>query len=681
MDSPTPKAVQRLWCTDPRLWRPGAVQRILTLSGLPPAPVLPGRAPRGGDQAGVWGRATPAPRAETWAKARGLHVVRVEDAFLRSVAPALAQRRGDGPFGLLIDRSGGMHFDPSAPSDLETLLARHPLDESALLDRAREGMARLAEHSLSQVNPHDPALPGPPPGYVLIVDQPRDAASIRASGAGYGTFREMLFRAMDDHPGRPVVIRPHPDTIANRRPGHFGPEDMRDGIVLLTDPVAPQVLLEGAIAVYTVSSHLGFEAVLAGHKPQVFGRPFYAGWGLTEDHGGPLPRRHRNLTRAQMFAAAMILAPTWYDPCRDRLCSFETALDQLQAEVRAFRDDRAGHVATGMRMWKRGPLQGFFGREKPLRFAAPHKAARIAQAQGRGRLIWADKGSAESGRGAAWRVEDGLIRSRGLGADLVPPLSLVLDDLGIYYDPTRPSRLEHLIAQPLRPGQELRAERLVARLIASGVTKYNLGGAAPQVPEGHRILVPGQVEDDASLRLGGGDVRTNLALLERARAENPGAILLWKPHPDVEAGLRPGKVPAERLRGLVDATLSGVDAAAALGLADEVWTMTSGLGFEAVLRGLPVTCLGAPFYAGWGLTRDLGPVPARRQARPTPAALAYAALIGYPRYRDPITGRPCPVELIVERIADGQTLPRSAVLRVLALAQGALAGHAWIWRR
>ena len=59
----------------------------------------------------------------------------------------------------------------------------------------------------------------------------------------------------------------------------------------------------------------------------------------------PPPRRGRKLTRNQLFAAAMILAPTWYDPCRDRLCSFEEVLDQLEAETRAFREDRHGHVA------------------------------------------------------------------------------------------------------------------------------------------------------------------------------------------------------------------------------------------------------------------------------------------------------------------------------------------------
>ncbi len=664
MDQP---AGQRLWCREaPR----GRLARILTLAGLEPQPLRKGT-PAPGDALLCL---NDAPQDIALAAAQGLE--------LRHVSPAPLAADRHGPAGLLIAATGGAPHDPDQPSELEALLAGHPLDESHLLGRAREGMARIAAAQLSKYGDDDPGQPPPAPGYVLIVDQRRSSRSAARSGAGTGLFKEMLFRAQDDHPGRPLLIRPHPETLAGRADGFFDASDIRSGVTLLDRPVTPQALLAGAVAVYTISSQLGFEAIMAGHRPQVFGRPFYAGWGLSEDHGGPLPRRHRKLTRAQLFAGAMILAPRWHDPCRDALCSFETALDQIEAETRAHRDDRAGHVATGMRLWKRSALQGFFGAEQPLRFAEPPaRAAELAQQQGRGLLVWAGQEPEGLEHRPLCRVEDGLIRSRGLGADLVAPLSLVLDDLGIYYDPTRPSRLETLIATPLRPGQIARAEALIARLIATGVTKYTLGGAAPAVPAGHRILVPGQVEDDASIRLGTHATRTNLALLERVRAENPDAVILWKPHPDVEAGLRPGAVPPERLAGLADVTLSGVDAAAALGLADAVWTMTSGLGFEALLRGIPVTCLGAPFYAGWGLTRDLGPVPDRRQARPGIAALAHAVLIAYPRYRDPITGRPCPVELVVERIAEGRVLPRSPLLRLLAAAQGALAGHAWLWRR
>ncbi|MFN3938705.1 MAG: capsular polysaccharide biosynthesis protein [Gemmobacter sp.] len=680
-------APTRLFCPASGLWRPGRIRRILTLAGLRPLPVTPVSRPGPRDAVGVWGRSPLAPKGEAIAAATGATLVRVEDAFLRSLRPG---RAGDPPIGLMIDRTGGVHFDAGAPSALEQILARDPLDDTALLSRARDGIARMAALQLSKYNTHDPALPVPRPGYVLVIDQTRGDASITHGGAGWGTFREMLFCAQEDHPGARIVIRAHPETVAGLRQGHFGPADATGRVSLLTEPVSPRALLEGAVAVYTVSSVMGFEAIIAGHRPQVFGRPFYAGWGLTDDrHADPFPRRTRRLTRSQLFAAAMILAPTWYDPCRDRLCRFEEAVDQMEAEVRAYREDRRGHVALGISTWKRPHMQGFFGRWKRLRFAAdPQRAVALAEREGRGLLVWAGReseGLALAARSIPLRrVEDAVLRSRGLGADLVPPVGLVTDDLGIYYDPSRESRLERLIAEGPPAGGEARAERLIARIVGTGVTKYMLDGLRPDtaLPDGQRrILVPGQVEDDASILRGSGAERTNLALLERVRADNPDALILWKPHPDVEAGLRPGAVPLDALSDLADAVLTGTGAAEALAMADEVCTITSTIGFEALLRGMPVTCLGTPFYAGWGLTRDLGPVPARRRARPSLAALAHAVLIAYPRYRDPLTRQPCPPEVAIDRLVARGGPRGGPTLRLLARAQG-IAAPVWpFWRR
>ena len=119
----------------------------------------------------------------------------------------------------------------------------------------------------------------------------------------------------------------------------------------------------------------------------------------------------------------------------------------------------------------------------------------------------------------------------------------------------------------------------------------------PDLPEGHRILVPGQVEDDASIRLGAGEVRRNLDLLRAARTAHPQAQLIYKPHPDVEAGLRPGAISPAEIAALGASLASNADPVALIEACDRVITITSLLGFEALLRGKPVTCLGAPFYA------------------------------------------------------------------------------------
>ena len=624
------------------------LRRILTLAGYDIRLGLPGD----GDLVGIWGNSPTAHRGRAVARERGADLLRVEDAFLRSVQPG---RAGEPPVGLLLDRSG-VHFDPSIPSDLEQLLATHPLDDSQMMRRARDAIGRLMDAHLSKYNAFSSAAPVPDPGYVLVVDQARGDASVTASGADAARFREMLVFAQEENPGARIVIKTHPETRAGFRHGYFGQKDANDRISILSDPVSPWPLLEGAVGVYTVSSQLGFEAILAGHKPRVFGQPFYAGWGLTRDEFPP-PRRHRRLTRAQLFTGAMILYPTWYDPFRDRLCDIECVIVNLEARVRAWRQDRVGWAASGMRLWKRKPLQGFFGRERKVLFTDDPEKARKS---GRNWMVWASK--ADTSHAGAFRLEDGFLRSRGLGAELVPPMSLVLDRQGIYYDPRHPSDLDDLIAKraDMSDAETQRAERLIKSLTRDSISKYNLRGDLPDLPPGHRILVPGQVEDDASILAGAGKVRSNLDLLRRVRAENPDAVIIYKPHPDVEAGLRKGEVPAEIIpEGLADVVARNADPMALLDEVQEVWTMTSLLGFEALLRGVKVTVLGTPFYAGWGLTRDM---------------------IDYPRYLDPVTGQPCPVEVVVERLATGQQARAGLANRSLSKLQGLFASYAHLWR-
>ena len=637
------------------------IRRILALAGYDLHLFKPGA----DDLIGVWGHTKYAERGESVARETGAGIVRIEDAFLRSLHPG---RAGEPPIGLLIDRQG-MHYDPAQPSELEHILKTHPLDDAHLLNRARACIERLREADLTKYSAYDPDTPLPDPGYVLVVDQTKGDASVTKGGADANAFREMLYYAQEEHPTARIVIKTHPETAQGFRPGYFTDADATGRIEICDSPVSPWALLDGATAVYAVSSQLGFEAILAGHRPRVFGRPFYAGWGLTDDLHS-LPRRGRPLTRAQIFAAAMILYPVWYDPYRDCQCELEDVIDGLETRTRAWREDHQGWQATGMRLWKRKPLNGFFGSVKAVRFSEhPPK-------DGRKHMVWAGKSDLAPG---AVRVEDGFLRSRGLGAELVPPLSLVCDDLGIYYDPSRENRLDRWIAarSTLRGDQADRARDLIEAITSRGLSKYNLGGDMPSLPPGRRILVPGQVEDDASIRLGAGTIRTNRALLEATRAANPNAVILYKPHPDVEAGLRPGICDPS---GLADLVLPQADPMALLSEVDEVWTITSTLGFEALLRGVKVTTLGTPFYAGWGLTRDLEPVPTHRRVRVSLEGLAHAVLVDYPRYHDPITDLPCPVEVIIDRLSRGTDLPQSPGLRVLAKLQGVFAGFSHFWR-
>ena len=231
----------------------------------------------------------------------GAPVLRFEDAFLRSLHPG---REGEPTLGLLIDRAG-CHFDARRPSELETLLATEPFDDGALIAGARAALDEMVRSGVTKYAATTAEAP-PPPGYVLVIDQTRGDASIRLGGASEATFREMLLIAREEHPRTRIVVKTHPETAAGHRAGHYGAADAVHGASLETRPLSPAALLAGAVAVYTVSSQLGFEAILHGHRPVVFGQPFYAGWGLSDDRA-PVDRRQRTLTRVQLFAGAMCL--------------------------------------------------------------------------------------------------------------------------------------------------------------------------------------------------------------------------------------------------------------------------------------------------------------------------------------------------------------------------------------
>jgi len=180
------------------------------------------------------------------------------------------------------------------------------------------------------------------------------------------------------------------------------------------------------------------------------------------------------------------------------------------------------------------------------------------------------------------------------------------------------------------------------------------------------------VEDDASIHRGSPRLKRNVDLLRAVRERHPDGFVVYKPHPDVEAGFRRGRVPKERAAELADCIVTRGSILTLIGLADRVETMTSLAGFEALLRGKPVTTHGQPFYAGWGLTEDLCPVERRARKRSLDELVA-ATLILYPHYIDPVSGRPCSPELLIERLAAEARRPPNRKERAARLARNSAA--------
>ena len=378
----------------------------------------------------------------------------------------------------------------------------------------------------------------------------------------------------------------------------------------------------------------------------------------------------------------LIDAADYRDPYSGRPVPVEGAIDQLAFWRASIDRNRGLAVAAGIARWKRREVEAMLWPGEPLHFArSAADAVRHARAGQGSIVVWPSKAPAGLDAEAAAHgvtvhpVEDGFLRSSGLGSDCHPPHSIIVDRIGLHLDPNHPSELEDMIATPIdNPVIIARAERLMRDVVDAGISKYASGGRAFDRPVQQRriVLVTGQVEDDLSVQLGGAGVAGNLDLLRRARAAEPDAYLIFKPHPDVDAGHRRGRIPDAQASGYVDLIVRDVPMASLLDSVDAVHVLTSLAGFEALIRGCEVVTHGQPFYAGWGLTKDLAPPIERRRGRNvTKAHLVAATLILYPRYLDPVTKLPCPPEILVERLT-AQPVPQETLLTRFRRMQGRL---------
>lgn len=255
-------------------------------------------------------------------------------------------------------------------------------------------------------------------------------------------------------------------------------------------------------------------------------------------------------------------------------------------------------------------------------------------------------------------VEDGFIRSVSLGSDLTQPFSLVVDTQGIYFDPSTPSDLEKILSEhSFDDAIRSRAADLISTIVKTKFSKYNgLEHKKIELDASARgkkiILVPGQVEDDASILLGAFG-QTTLDLLSQARSSCKDGYIIYKPHPDVLSGNRKGLKEKSVALKYCDLVVENYSIDSCIEVCDEVHTLTSLSGFDALLRGKKVFVYGIPFYAGWGLTIDKLHNE-RRGRKLTLEELVAATLLLYPRYIHPRTLQPCEAEEMLSEMINMQ---------------------------
>lgn len=616
-----------------------------------------------------WGLRPWGQRALKAAQQAALPFVCLEDGFLRSFGAG----QQFAPLSLVIDETG-IYYDSTRPSALEILL-NGPED---LLGTARADVQRakalLATHQLSKYNHAPPMAPGVLGGgvgpRVLVVDQTFGDLSVRYGGADGTTFQAMLAAARAENPLATIYVKTHPETTTGHKGGYL--TQVRDDVspdgqrtVVLRSLMNPVELVSHMDRVYVVSSTLGFEALLAGKPVTCFGLPWYAGWGATDDRQ-TCARRTRQRSVDELFAAAYFhytryLNPetqergtifdviTWLVRQREMAGLTDTSTKALSALPNKLRPRIKRLLVVGFAQWRRHNLAPLLSQAcEHLHFVRDSTAAAVlAPCETDALVYWgaaAPAGLATLARDVGaqlLRMEDGFVRGVGLGSDLLRPLSFVLDSQGLYLDPTGPSDLEHLLANAQFSQDELeRARRVRVLMVQHGITKYNLEDRQPArwLSQGRPVvLVPGQVEDDASIRLGSPYVKSNQALLQAAREACPGAFIVYKPHPDVVSRNRKGRVALAQALQWADHVELSVSVVSCIEACDEVHTMTSLAGFDALLREKRVVTYGQPFYAGWGLTHDAWGADRtleRRRRKLSLDELVAGALLRYPLYWD-----------------------------------------------
>ena len=261
-------------------------------------------------------------------------------------------------------------------------------------------------------------------------------------------------------------------------------------------------------------------------------------------------------------------------------------------------------------------------------------------------------------------VEDGFIRSVGLGGDLYPPLSLLFDKKGIHYDASKVSDLEDLLQNSkVNYTEKMRAQKILNLIIKLKISKYNLKITKKiDLPENaiNKVIIGvlGQVESDNSIIYGVPDntiQKTNFALVEKVRKDYPDAFIIYKPHPDTESGLRAKGERDSDIGDYADLIASKTSLEDLFNKVDRIAVFTSLGGFEALIRGISVITYGLPFYSGWGLTEDKlnNHIWAkRRKRRLTVEELTFISLIKYPFYSSIKYNCLTEIENIVEELLE-----------------------------
>ncbi|MFH5324350.1 capsular polysaccharide biosynthesis protein [Campylobacter jejuni] len=613
-----------------------------------------------------WGRKKSGLKAMNLAKKYKAKFILLEDGFIRSLNLGVE----DSPSFSMVKDDIGIYYDATMPSKLENLLNTCEFKDEEI-KQAKKAIELIKKYKISKYNNN---LDIPDDYFqkdekrVLIITQTANDASLEFGLAKDFKTLDMIKDAIKENPKSTIYIKIHPDVLSGKKQSDLDLNSLPKECILITENFNPIALLEFFDKVYTKTSGMGFEALMQECECICYGMPFYAGWGLTKDKL-ECKRRMQKRSLEEVFYAAYILYSEYFNPYLNQKSNIFDTIQTLAKYKDIEKVNSNKLFMLGFTLWKRHFIKPFFkAKDNEIIFLNSIKSlVRYKLKEDDKFFIWGKKYDENTLKNLLLvkakeqnltnftpkvsLVEDGFIRSISLGSDLTRPFSLIVDDKGLYIDPNKASKLEELLQNEIFDENMLnRAKNIIKILLENRFSKYNglkHENLKINAKTGQKIiLIPAQVEDDASMILGGFGLST-LDLLKEVRSKNQDAYIIFKPHPDVLSGNRVGLKDETLILEFCDEIVKDCSIDSAIKIADEIHTITSTSGFDALLRAKKVFTYGMPFYAGWGLTKDKYRCE-RRTRKLSLEELVAGALIAYPRYINPKTKTLCEIEVCLD---------------------------------
>ncbi len=599
-----------------------------------------------------WGRKKSGLKAVELAKKHNVKFLLLEDGFLRSLNLGVE----NSPSFSIVKDEIGIYYDATAPSKLENILNTYEFS-SEELEQAKKAIELIKKEKLSKYN-NNLCLPkelfNANEERVLIITQVANDTSLKFGLADNFSTQDIINEAIKENPNAKIYIKIHPDVLSSKKQSDFNAQDLPSKCVVIKENYNPIELLSHFKKVYTKTSGMGFEALMLKQECVCYGMPFYAGWGLTQDKQ-MCKRRLKKRSLEEVFCAAYILYSEYFNPYLNQKSDIFDTIYTLAKYKKIEQANSNTLYFLGFTLWKRWFMRPFFkAKNNKIIFLNSLDELYKANLNPEDKIfIWGKKYDktllAKDFSNEIFLVEDGFLRSVFLGSDLTRPFSLIIDSKGLYVDPSKPSDLEDILQNHIfDESLKQRAKKLITMIMQNKFSKYNgLKHEKLNFNTNKKIiLIPAQVEDDASMILGGAGYDT-LKLLQSVRKANENAFIVFKPHPDVLSGNRKGLKDKDIILEYCDEIIENVSIDSAINACDEVHTITSTSGFDALLRAKKVVVYGKPFYAGWGLTQDLHRI-SRRTRVLSLEELVAGVLILYPRYIHPKSKNLCEVELALD---------------------------------